>query len=74
MKFTVIFTAVFFSISAFSELNHSNYEIRHLNLIVEQISQNCDAMTDLDIKSTTEEVIYVDQGKIDKKFINNLNR
>jgi hypothetical protein len=68
MKITTVLLTLAFSITASAGLTNSSYDERHLNLIVDQISVKCGSMVDLNIQSTKEEVIYVDQGITDKKF------
>lgn len=69
MKTAVLFFALALSQVSFAALSNSTYELRHQDLIENAIEKNCGHMRDLAVVESKEEIIRVDQGITDVKYV-----
>lgn len=69
MKKSFLMLALLISQSSFAAISQSKLEDRHQGLIEEAITNNCGNFRELTQVSSTEEVIVIDQGIRDSRFV-----
>lgn len=69
MKNALILLSLVFTQVSLAAINNSNYVARHQAIIEKEIQKRCGYMRNLTVISSTEEVIHIDQGITDVKFL-----
>lgn len=69
MKNVILMFTLLATQASFAAISESKLEDRHQSLIEEAISKNCGRFSGLTQLTNTEEVIVVDQGIRDSKFL-----
>lgn len=73
MKKLILCLTVLASQASFAKIENSNHEVRHQALIEKAIEETCGPAFDLRQEDVRTEIIRVDQGITDKKFVTTIS-
>lgn len=72
MKKLIIALSLVLSQASFAAISNSSLEVRHASLVESAIADNCGSFMKLVEVNSKKEIIKVDQGITDAKFVTNL--